>query len=351
MCKTRPGDKREVYAILTANTNRGEISHFGETFFSGSSFIDFTLLSRQYSPEEKKEIFNKHRKSSESGDRQDLDVDAICSFEQSVLGFPQTCKLFFACQHFRKHREKFFGEPFYYLREELETILRQMNDESGALILMFLCKETLNLREVEMPSGNQDLESMFTLIKDVVRISSRTKLAKSIRHFSGTFFTEGDITGFAHPSIYDACACALFTLNPSLVLEYCHMKFLRDHVRPDLHLDTSTVDKNQPTIHASHVYTAMIDKRRASDSHSGEELPNEGVCNDGVMSRDWLDKQVMRTEKVFVKTGIYERVKEMLEYHRTRDNEWCSRGGKTAIALMLGKHYEGGGRLSAGSCR
>ncbi|XP_046547236.1 uncharacterized protein LOC124257263 isoform X2 [Haliotis rubra] len=165
------------------------------------------------------------------------------------------------------------------------------------------------------------------------------QLAKSIRHFSGTFFTKGDIPGFAHPSIYDACACALFTLNPSLVLEYCHMKFLRDHVRLDQHLETSTVDKNQPIIHVSDVYTAMIDKR-PSDSHSGEELPNEGVCNDGVMSRDWLDKQVMRTKKVFVKTGIYDRVKEKLETEGHVTMSGAAGGGKTAIALMLGKHYE-----------
>ncbi|XP_046554104.1 uncharacterized protein LOC124263493 isoform X2 [Haliotis rubra] len=339
-CETRTGDKREVYAILTANTKKGEISQFGGTFFSGLSYIDLTLLSCQYSHEEKKEIFNNHCKSSKSGELQNLDVEAICDFEQSVLGFPQTCNLFFAFPNFRKHREKFFYEPFYYLREELETILRQMNDKSGALILMFLCKDKLNLREVEMPSRNKDLESMFTLIKDVVHISSRTKLAKSIRHFSGTFFTKGDIAGFAHPSIYDACACALFTLNPSLVLEHCHMKFLRDHVHPDQHLETSTVDKIQPTIHVSHVYTAMIDKRRASDSHSGEELPNEGVCNDGVMSRDWLDKQVMRTEKVFVKTGIYDTVKETLETHGHVTVSGAAGGGKTAIALMLGKHYE-----------
>ncbi|XP_067653396.1 uncharacterized protein [Haliotis asinina] len=341
--ETNTGNQREIYVIITANTNnvQGEISQFGETFFGGSSFIDFSLLSHQYSHEEKKDIFNSHLKSSQSGDLLGLNVDAICGFAQSSVGFPQTSKLFFAVENFRKHREKFFREPFRYLREELEAILLQMNDESGALILMFLCKQTLNLREVEMPSDNRHLENMFILIKDVVGITSRTKLAKSIRQFSDTFFTKGDITGFAHPSIYDACACALFTLNPSLVLECCHMKFLRDHVRSDQRLETSTVDESQPTIHVSDVYTAMIEKRRGTaDSQSGKNLPKEGVSSDGVMSRDWLDKKVMKTEKVFVKTSIYDRVKETLETHGHVTMSGAAGGGKTAIALMLGKHYE-----------
>ncbi|XP_046547231.1 uncharacterized protein LOC124257262 [Haliotis rubra] len=340
-CKTVTGDKREVYAIVTANTNNvhGEISEFGKYFFSGSSFIDFTQLSCQYSYEEKKEIFYNHCKSSHSDDL-GLDVERICSFEQSVLGFPQTCKLFFEFPNFRKHRERFFREPFRYLTEELAAILRQMNDESGALVLVFLGTDKLNLGEVEMQSDNQDLEDMFILITDVVRISTRTKLANSMRHFRGTFFTKGDIAGFAHPSIYDACACALFTLNPSLVLEYCHMKFLRDHVRLDQHLETSTVDENQPTIHVSEVYTPIIDKRRASDSHSEKELPNKIIWNDGVRTREWLDKQATKIEEEFVKTGIYERVKETLETHGHVTVSGAAGGGKTAIALMLGKHYE-----------
>ncbi|XP_071115843.1 uncharacterized protein [Haliotis cracherodii] len=333
---------KNIYVIVTANTYTVEvdISKLGEEgvyFFTGPSFYDFNKLSCQYTPEEKKQIFE----SCCQGVDNTLDLEKICGFEQLMLGFPQTCKLFWGWKRFRKCREDFFEKPFLFLQQEMKTNLEQMDDHSAALILMFLCKDSLNLQQVEQPSKNKVLECQFTRMQDVVNFSTRTAVANAAREFGGVFLIKGDITGFAHPTIYDACACALFSLNPSLVLEHCHIKFLRENVQYDQHLDTSTVDNHRPIIHVSDVYTDVIAKRldRINDDSMTKMLP-DGDTTSGVMSKALLDKEMANTAKDFVKTDIYRKVKETLEKHGHVTMSGAAGGGKTAIGLTLGRHYQ-----------
>ncbi|XP_048251586.1 uncharacterized protein LOC124122349 [Haliotis rufescens] len=333
---------KKIYVIVTANTYnvKVDISKLGEEgvyFFTGPSFHDFNKLSCQYTPEEKKQIFE----SCCQGVDNTLDLKKICEFEQSTLGFPQTCKLFWGWKPFRKYREDFFEKPFQFLQQEMKTSLEQMDNHSSALILMFLCEDSLNLQQVEQPSKNKVLECQFTRMQDVVTFSTRTAVANAAREFGGVFLIKGDITGFAHPTIYDACACALFSLNPSLVLEHCHLKFLRENVQYDQHLDTSTVDSYRPIIHVSDVYTDVIAKRldRINDDSMTKMLQN-GDTTSGVMSKALLDKEMGNTAKDFVKTDIYRKVKETLEKHGHVTMSGAAGGGKTAIGLTLGRHYQ-----------
>ncbi|XP_048251598.1 uncharacterized protein LOC124122347 isoform X3 [Haliotis rufescens] len=335
--KRKTGNEHKLCAIFTVNTYKGEIQQLGEAgacFFSGPPFVDFNLMSLKYTLDDKKAILEKHCKDATTT----LDVEKICGFDHSTLGFIRTCKLF---PKFQQHGEEFFKHPFYFLQQELKMIIDRQNDQSAALILMFLCQGSLNLRQVETRSENQAVEDHLTKVRDVVQIRTRAGVANAVRQFPDGFLKEGDITTFAHQTIYDACACALFSLNPSIVLEHCHIAFLNEHVQCDQYLDTSTVEKYQPSIHVSHVYTGIIEKRRASGrKQSGSTFQREDNSNAGVMSKELLAKEIAKIEEVFVKTENFRKVRETLEKHGHVTMSGAAGGGKKSIALMLGKHYQ-----------
>ncbi|XP_046347257.1 uncharacterized protein LOC124127908 isoform X1 [Haliotis rufescens] len=294
-CQGEDMDEREtgerlrykVYAIITTNmhnvkTGISQLEEQENIFFKGPSFLDLTDMS--YTVEEKKEIFLQHCKNRQIA----LDVDKICQFEQTFLGFPQTCKLFFEFQNFQKYSERFFQAPFRYLREELLTILQGLNDKAAALIVMFLSDDDLNIHQVESQSDNQVLEAIFASVEDVVHISSRTAVAMAIRQFRGTFFTKGDITGFSHRTVYNACACALFDINPSFVLKHCRAQFLDEYVQGGQG-DTTVVSKYEPRVYLSDLYTEALEERLADVI--GSKGINQG--KNGIKGRvqHWNHKQ------------------------------------------------------------
>ncbi|XP_048251544.1 uncharacterized protein LOC124112878 [Haliotis rufescens] len=157
---------------------------------------------------------------------------------------------------------EFFREPLFYLRRELKTIMKRKNNQSAAFILMLLCENNLNLSQVEMESENEILEAHLQAVNSVVTITSRTAVAEAARCYRGTFFTEGDIIGFSHPTIYDACACALFNMNPSFVLKHCSIRFLYERVQPQ-QVESTAIDNHLHIIFVSSVYNDAIASRLA----------------------------------------------------------------------------------------
>ncbi|XP_046582749.1 uncharacterized protein LOC124290105 isoform X2 [Haliotis rubra] len=332
---------RKVYAIFTTNmdyvtTGISQLEELEDIFFKGPSFLDVADL--KLTAEEKKGIFLQHCKNIKI----QLDVDKVCQFEQSVLGFPQTCKLFVEFPNFQKYSERFFQAPFRYLRGELLTILQGLDDKAAAFIVMFLFDGDLNLHQVERKSDNTMLESIFTMIEDVVQISSRTAVAMAIKQFRGTFFTKGDITGFSHRSIYNACACALFDINPSFGLKHCRAQFIHEHVQGQQG-DTTLVNKYEPRVYLSDVYTDLLEARLGEINEKKSLLADRtstGGGNSGVLSQDLLDNEVAETKKHFIHTSIYLKVQEKLEKLGHVTMSGADGGGKTSIALMLGSHYQ-----------
>ncbi|XP_071098059.1 uncharacterized protein [Haliotis cracherodii] len=270
--ETRPSVKSMIRVIFTTksyNLECGIAKLEGQElyFFSGPSLLDLTKIkSCQYKLEERKRILQKHLQYHNV--KLELDIDTICDTTESLFGFPLTCKLFCEFLSFQKEPAQFFREPLFYLRRELDMIMERRDDLSAALILMLLCEDNLNLSQVEMESENIILEANLHAVKSVVTIISRTAVAKAARCYRGTFLTAGDIIGFSHPTIYDACACALFNMNPSFVLKHCSIRFLYERVQAK-QVESTAIDDHLHIIYLSDVYNDAIASRLAEAIDKG----------------------------------------------------------------------------------
>ncbi|XP_071097808.1 ankyrin repeat domain-containing protein 17-like [Haliotis cracherodii] len=254
---------RVIFTTKSYNLECGIAKLEGQEFyfFSGPSLLDLTKMkSCHYSHEERKRILQKHLQYHNV--KLELDIDTICDTTESMFGFPLTCKLFCKFLSFQKEPAQFFREPLFYLRRELDMIMERRDDQSAALILMLLCKDNVNLSQVEMESENIILEAYLQAVKSVVTITTRTAVAKAARCYRGTFLTAGDIIGFSHPTIYDACACALFNMNPSFVLKHCSIRFLYERVQAQ-EVESTTIDDHLHIIYLSNVYNDAIASRLA----------------------------------------------------------------------------------------
>ncbi|XP_046567872.1 uncharacterized protein LOC124276250 [Haliotis rubra] len=218
------------------------------------------MKSCHYSPKERKKILQKQLKHHNID--LDLDIDELCDTRESLFGFPLICTLFCEFLSFQKEPARFFREPLFYLRREIDMIMERGNDQSAALILMLLCENNLNLSQVEMESENHVLEANLKAVKARVPVTSRTTVAKAIRCYRGTFFTDGDILGFSHPTIYDACACALFKRNSSFVLNHCSLRFLYERVQAQ-QVQSTAIDNHLHIIYVSDAYYDTIASRLA----------------------------------------------------------------------------------------
>ncbi|XP_046552197.1 uncharacterized protein LOC124261872 [Haliotis rubra] len=230
-------------------------------FFTGPSLLDLTkMTSCHYSPEERRKILQKQLKHHNID--LNLDIGRLCDKREYLFGFPLICSLFCEFLSFQKEPAQFFQKPLLYLRREIDMIMERGNDQSAALILMLLCEDHLNLSQVEMESKNHVLEANLQAVKSVVSVTSRTAVAKAIRCYRGTFFTDGDILGFSHPTIYDACACALFKINSSFVLNHCSIRFLYERVQTQP-VQSSAIDNHLHIIYVSDAYYDKIASRLA----------------------------------------------------------------------------------------
>ncbi|XP_046568390.1 serine/threonine-protein phosphatase 6 regulatory ankyrin repeat subunit C-like isoform X2 [Haliotis rubra] len=260
--KTHPGAESVIRVMFTTksyNLECGVAKLEGQEyyFFTGPSLLDLTKMkSCHYSPEERKKILQKQLKHHNID--LDLDIVELCDTRESLFGFPLICTLFCEFLSFQKEPSQFFQEPLFYLRREIDMIMERRNDQSAALILMLLCEDHLNLSQVEFGSENDFLEA----VKSVVPVTSRTTVAKAVRCYRGVFFTDGDILGFSHPTIYDACACALFKMNPSFVLNHCSIRFLYERVQAQP-VQSTAIDNHLHIIYVSEAYYDTIASRLA----------------------------------------------------------------------------------------
>ncbi|XP_046552194.1 uncharacterized protein LOC124261869 [Haliotis rubra] len=264
--ETHPGAESAIRVIFTTksyNLECGVAKLEGQEyyFFTGPSLLDLTKSkSCQYSPQERRKILQKQLKHHNID--LDLDIDELCDTRESLFGFPLICTLFCEFLSFQKEPAQFFREPLFYLRQEIDMIMERRNDQSAALILMLVCEDLLNLSQVEMESKNHVLEAHLQAVKSVVPVTSRTTVAKAVRSYRGTFFTDGDILGFSHPTIYDACACALFKMNPSFVLNHCSIRFLYERVQAQ-QVQTTAIDNHLHIIYVSEAHYDKIASRLA----------------------------------------------------------------------------------------
>ncbi|XP_046555564.1 uncharacterized protein LOC124264824 [Haliotis rubra] len=264
--ETHQGAESEIRVIFTTksyNLECGVAKLNGQEyyFFTGPSLLDLTKSkSCQYSPQERRKILQKQLRHHNID--LDLDIGELCDTSESLFGFPLICTLFCEFLSFQKEPAQFFREPLFYLRQEIDMIIERRNDQSAALILMLLCENNLNLSQVEMESENDVLEANLQATKRVAQVTSWTVVAKAVRCYRGTFFTDGDILGFSHPTIYDACACALFKMNPSFVLNHCSIRFLYERVRTQP-VQSTAIDNHLHIIYVSDAYYDTVASRLA----------------------------------------------------------------------------------------
>ncbi|XP_048251668.1 uncharacterized protein LOC124112881 isoform X2 [Haliotis rufescens] len=312
--ETRPSTKSMIQVIFTTksyNLECGIAKLEGQEFyfFTGPSVLDLTKMkSCHYSHEERKRILQKHRQYHNV--KLELDIDTICDITESLFGFPLTCKLFCEFLSFQKEPAQFFRVPLFYLRRELNMIMERRDDLSAALILMLLCEDNLNLSQVEMESENSILEANLQAVKSVVTITSRTAVAKAARYYRGTFFTEGDILGFSHPTIYDACACALFYMNPSFVLKHCSIRFLYERVQAK-QVESTAIDDHLHIIYVSDVYNDAIASRLA-------EAIGKGIYSMSITHPILKKEQIV--DKVFQKLKL-RKSNPLKRWLNTEDNK------------------------------
>ncbi|XP_071087784.1 serine/threonine-protein phosphatase 6 regulatory ankyrin repeat subunit B-like [Haliotis cracherodii] len=272
-------DIRVVFTSKTYNFHDGlaQMQYEGFSLFKGQTVVDITKQTKQrYTQEEKKAIFEKHRnlhkKCSHEGNENDKDFEDMVQCApwdvDSVFGFPLTCKLFFEFSSFSKHMMNFFKEPLLYLRLELKSLLGSKTDRSAILVLMLLCEEKLDLAKLESAGKDEALDNMIRTVLELFPKASRAGIYEAAKGFRGTFFTSGDTVGFAHSSIYDACACALYDISPTFVLTHCSDNFIYERVQPRPVSETE-IDEHLHVIYISESYYDILTTRLAKSIKDG----------------------------------------------------------------------------------
>ncbi|XP_048244354.1 serine/threonine-protein phosphatase 6 regulatory ankyrin repeat subunit B-like isoform X2 [Haliotis rufescens] len=181
----------------------------------------------------------------------------ICS---NIFGFPLICKLCFEFSSFYKNAKSFFKEPLFYLRLELKRLLEERNDRSAILVLMLLCEDKLDLSKLDSEGEDKEMDSLVKTVLQMMSDATRSGMYKAAKGLRGTFFTRGDTVGFAHSSIYDACACALYNISPIFVLKHCSDDFLFERVQGDK-VEETKVDDHLHLIYVSENYDDLLTTR------------------------------------------------------------------------------------------
>ncbi|XP_048243266.1 uncharacterized protein LOC125376036 isoform X2 [Haliotis rufescens] len=317
-------DIRVVFTSKTYNFHDGlaQMQYEGFLLFKGQTVVDITTQTEhRYTQEEKKAIFEKHRnlhkKCSHEGNENDKDYEDMLQCDlwdvDSVFGFPLTCKLFFEFSSFSKHMMNFFKEPLFYLRLELKSLLKSKTDRSAILILMLLC-EKLDLAKLESTGKDKALDNMIKNVLELFPIASRLGMYEAAKGFRGTFFTRGDTVGFAHSSIYDACACVLYDISPTFVLTHCSDNFIYERVQPRPVSETE-IDEHLHVIYISENYNDILTTRLAKsikDGHFSKSVTHpilqqdqiilqllEKLQPDESMEESWFHKRDMGRSFLF----------------------------------------------------
>ncbi|XP_048243258.1 uncharacterized protein LOC124111218 isoform X3 [Haliotis rufescens] len=265
-------DIRVVFTSKTYNFQVGldQMQYEGFSLFKGQTVVDITTQTKhRYTQVEKKAIFEKHRNLHNENDTDYEDMLQGDLWDaDSVFGFPLTCKIFFENPSFSRHKMNFFKEPLFYLRLELKSLLASKTDRSAILVLMLLCEEKLDLAKLESAGKDQVLDNMIRNVLELFPIASCAGMYEASKSFRGTYFTHGDTVGFAHSSIHDACACALYKISPTFVLTHCSDNFIYERVQPQP-APATEIDEHLHVIYISESYYDILTTRFAKSIKDG----------------------------------------------------------------------------------
>ncbi|XP_048248984.1 serine/threonine-protein phosphatase 6 regulatory ankyrin repeat subunit B-like [Haliotis rufescens] len=305
-------DIRVIFTSKTYNFKAGlaQLQYERFSLFKSQTVMDLTTQKQhRYTQAEKKAIYehhrNRHRESSDKDgedlpDYEDLDTDS------NIFGIPLTCKLFFEFPSFTRNARNFFKEPLFYLKLELGKLLNSNTDRSAVLILMLLCEDKLDLAKLQAEGKDQKLDIMVRTVFELRPKASRLGMHEAATTFRGTFFTRGDVVGFAHSSISDACACSFFAISPTFVLTHCSDNFIYERVQPQPEQETN-IDDHLHLIYVSEAYYDILTTRFAESIKNGQFsksvthpiLQQEQVAlqlleklqHDGSMDEYWVHKR------------------------------------------------------------
>ncbi|XP_071084549.1 serine/threonine-protein phosphatase 6 regulatory ankyrin repeat subunit B-like [Haliotis cracherodii] len=304
-------DIRIIFTSKTYNFHAGlaQLQYERFSLFKSQTVMDLTTQKQhRYTQAEKKAIYehhrNRHRESSDEDcedlpDYEDLDTDS------NIFGIPLTCKLFFEFSSFTPNARNFFKKPLFYLKLELGKLLKSKTDRSAILILMLLCEDKLDLAKLQADGKDQKLDIMVRTVLKLRPKASRLGMHEAATTFRGTFFTRGDVVGFAHSSISDACACSLFDISPTFVLTHCSDNFIYERVQPRSVQET-IINDHLHLIYVSEAYHDILTTRFAESIKNGQFsksvthpiLQQEQVAlqlleklqHDGSMDECWVHK-------------------------------------------------------------
>ncbi|XP_071102782.1 uncharacterized protein [Haliotis cracherodii] len=265
-------DIRVIFTSKSCNFHDGlaKLQYEGFKLFKGQTLMDLTTQDKYWlSDKEKKTIFEQHRNALGDCSMQhipDYSELEICS---NIFGFPLICKLCFEFSSFYKNAKSFFKEPLFNLRLELKHLLEERNDRSAILVLMLLCEDKLDLTKLDSEGEDKEMDSLVKTVLQLMSDATRSGMYKTVKGLRGTFFTRGDTVGFAHSSIYDACACALYNISPIFVLKHCSDDFLFERVQGDK-VDETKVDDHLHLIYVSENYDDLLTTKFAQSIKQGQ---------------------------------------------------------------------------------
>ncbi|XP_071082120.1 uncharacterized protein [Haliotis cracherodii] len=268
-------DIRVVFTSKTYNFHDGlaKLQYEGFSLFKGPTLVDLTTQEKhRYSHAEKKAIFEHHRKihtEYSAEDCEDIPDFELWDIDPNMFGFPLICKLCFEFSFFHQNTKDFFKKPLFYLRLELKNMLESNSDRSAILVLMLLCDGKLNLAELEADGRDQKLDNMVRTVLKLMPSASRLGMYKEAKCLRRTFFTRGDAIGFAHSSIYDACACSLYDISPTFVLTHCSDNFIYERVQPQP-VEEAKIDDHLHLIYVSDQYYDILTTRLAESIKNGQ---------------------------------------------------------------------------------
>ncbi|XP_048238818.1 uncharacterized protein LOC124122865 isoform X1 [Haliotis rufescens] len=269
-CQTK--DIRVVFTSKSYNFHDGlaKLQYEGFKLFKGQTVMDLTTQDKYLlSDKEKKTIFERHKNALGDCSKEHIPDYSELEMSSNIFGFPLICKLCFEFASFYKSTKLFFKEPLFYLRLELKHLLEERNDRSAILVLMLLCEDKLDLAKLDSGDGDKEMDSLVKTVLQLMSDATRSGMYKAAKSLRGTFFTRGDTVGFAHSSIYDACACAFYNISPIFVLKHCSDDFLFERVQGDK-VEETKVDDHLHLIYVSENYDDLLTTRIAQSIKQGQ---------------------------------------------------------------------------------
>ncbi|XP_071105462.1 serine/threonine-protein phosphatase 6 regulatory ankyrin repeat subunit B-like [Haliotis cracherodii] len=265
-------DIRVVFTSKTYNFHDGlaQLQYERFSLFKVQTLVDLTTEKKhRYTQAEKQAIFEHHRDIHRDHSDEDIPDFELLEMDSDIFGFPLTCKLIFEFSSIFQNTKNLFKEPLFYLRQELRKLLRAKTDRSAILVLMLLCENRLDLAKLEADGKDKKLDNMVRTVLELLPSASRLGMYEAAKCFRGTFFTRGDAVGFAHSSIFDACACSLYDISPTFVLTHCSDNFIYERVQPHP-VEESKIDDHFPLIYVSEQYYDILTTRLAESIKHGQ---------------------------------------------------------------------------------